>query len=744
MIDRRAFLASLGCCAVGISTDAASQAKNQSPRKGKSVEILEALPNDTRNLAYSAPPNSLLSAPLIKLPLGAIRPEGWLMHQLELMLNGITGRLPEYGAFVTPANGWLHPDSQVGAWEEVPYWFRGFYPLAVLTQDPRCLKIANEYIEAILASAQSDGYFGPRKLKEVKGKDGRVVCDFGPHFLIIPALIQHVEYTGDSRVLPLLYNFFRFCHSVPEDAFIPTSKVLYRGWGGGDFGSIAPFFQQERGGDALPLIYWVYERRTDSWLLDLAYKVFRHLRPPWDEWLNHHGVMFSQRFAAPGYYYPLSHDRRHLQSSEDWYTQTKATWGQMPRGAMAMDERLRPRCVDPRQAFETCAMVESARSFQQLGRISGDPVWADRCEDMLFNHFTSALTQDMKAVAYLTAPNMAQRDGATGHLLRNELIGSTSFVGYTPRNRCCGHNSGMGWPGFAESLWLATADNGLLAWCYSSCTVTAKAGAHSATVNFQVKTDYPFSGDVRIECTHSDKTKFPLYLRIPRWARATTVQINGHEESFEAAEGRFLRIDRSWIKGDVVLVTFGMQTELTKWSRVGSVTVDRGPLSYSIAIKENWKQHPDLGDPKHYKGTPEWPNWEVLPESAWNYALVVTDEPIESQFEFIQRKGNLLEPWSPQSAPLAIRCHAKRLQSWRLQNRTVMELQPSPVAVDSPSEVIELIPLGCARLRISCFPVAGNGPGAWTWRELPETVDLATQPTNVFDSGTALSTFHDW
>ncbi|QNI35753.1 beta-L-arabinofuranosidase domain-containing protein [Edaphobacter albus] len=665
-------------------------------------------------------------------------------RQLELMLDGITGRLPEYGTFVKPDNAWLYPDSQVGYWEEVPYWFRGFYPLAVLTQDHRCLTITKQYIEAILASAQEDGFFGPRKLKTVKGKDGRVVCDLGPHFLIIPALIQHAEYTGDSRILPLLFNFFHFCQSVPEDAFIPSSKVLYRGWGGGDFGSIAPFFQQERGGDALPLIFWVYERKPESWLLDLAHRVYRHLRLPWDEWLNHHGVMFSQRFAAPGYYYPLSHDIGDLQSSEDWYTQTKATWGQMPRGAMAMDERLRPRCVDPRQAFEACAMVEFARSFQQLGRISGDTIWADRCEDVLFNHFTAALTQNMKAVAYLTAPNMAQRDGTAGHLFRNELIGNTSYIGYTPLNRCCGHNTGMGWPTFTESLWLASADDGLVAWCYSPNSVTAKVGPHTEMVSFRMKTDYPFSGEIILECIAGANSPFPLYLRVPRWASSATARLNSTEEIIEEAKGKYLCIKRAWTKGEVLTINFGMSIHLTRWPRNGSVTVDRGPLSYSLRIKENWRQHPDLGDPKHYKGTVEWPNWEVLPESPWNYALAISNDAIGSQFEIVMQDENLLEPWSPETAPLVIRCRAKRLHVWGQQNRTVTELQPSPVAVDAPVETIELIPLGCARLRISCFPVAGDGPGAWKWRSLPETVELSSQPTNVFDSGTALATFHDW
>ena len=57
-----------------------------------------------------------------------------------------------------------------------------------------------------------------------------------------------------------------------------------------------------------------------------------------------------------------------------------------------------PGHTDPRQGFETCGMVEMMLSTERLMTITGDPRWADRCEDVAFNSLPAALTADLKAL----------------------------------------------------------------------------------------------------------------------------------------------------------------------------------------------------------------------------------------------------------------------------------------------------------------------------------------------------------
>src|SRR5688500_2394822 len=165
-------------------------------------------------------------------------------------------------------------------------------------------------------------------------------------------------------------------------------------------------------------------------------------------------------------------------------------YGQVPGGMFGADENARDRYIGPRQGAETCSMVELMFSHEILLGITGNALWADRCEEIAFNSLPSAMTADLKALHYLTAPNQVQLDRrGKAPMIEN---GGDMFS-YTPyeQYRCCQHNVAFGWPYFAEHLWMATADNGLAATLYAECSVKAKVG-DGTEVRIDEKTGYPF------------------------------------------------------------------------------------------------------------------------------------------------------------------------------------------------------------------------------------------------------------
>jgi hypothetical protein len=625
------------------------------------VSILKQPKTCKTNSYYCSNKPPLLLSPLTKLPLGNIRPKNWLKHQLDLMVNGMTGRLMELSIFLQLENGWFGGNKP--GWEEQPYWFRGFHDLAVLTGNKRLLDESSRWIEAVLNSQDDDGYFGAKYNKSIVGKNGQKVCDLWPHMIMLDALIRHYEHTGDQQIIPMIKRFFQFCSKLPEEMFIPAPQ---EGFGACKLSVGSPFVQYSRAGDMLPHIYWLYNQTGDFWLLDLATRFYKHIKPATDEWLDHHVVHFTQRFRYPGNYYIQSKDALHLAASEYWYTQHLNTWGQQPRGIFGADENIRSNCTDPRQGFETCGMVEFMKSFYILGRITGDAKYADRCEDIALNHFPVSQMPNLKGLHYLTASNQPQLDASGNH----EYYNKGRMICYSPHiYRCCQHNIAMGWPLYVQNLWQATSDNGLAAWLYAPSEVTAKVGKEGREVEFHVK-------------------------------------VNGELLDLEVIPVTYVCIERVWSANDTVIIDMPMTISLTQWPRNGSVTVDRGPLSYSLKIEERWRR---------CGGTDKWPEWEVLPITPWNYGLVINRDNPHKSLEVVKKNIVANQPWTIKDAPIEIKARGKRIPKWELENETVAELQQSPVKTDQPEEQITLVPMGCARLRISCLPTIDESPSARNW-----------------------------
>src|SRR5438132_1631861 len=71
------------------------------------IRFVEKLPSQTHNRYYTGNRAPLVPSAAVKLPIGAIRPEGWLRRQLELMADGFTGHLTQISEFCNfKSNAW--------------------------------------------------------------------------------------------------------------------------------------------------------------------------------------------------------------------------------------------------------------------------------------------------------------------------------------------------------------------------------------------------------------------------------------------------------------------------------------------------------------------------------------------------------------------------------------------------------------------------------------------------------------
>lgn len=654
------------------------------------VDLVDRPATAVPNGYYPARRPPLLPAPFVKLPLTSVRPAGWLRKQLELQAAGFHGHLGEISAFLRKTNNaWLSPVGEGDhGWEELPYWLKGYLDCAYLLDHQAQIQEARLWIEGALRSQRDDGYFGPRPgaKSTVSSTGGKY--DLWPNMVMLCCLQSYYEVTQDPRVPALMERYFRWQLSVPEADFLP------------------PYWQRIRAGDNLWSVLWLHDRTGAPWLLELGDKIHRHTANWTDGIPDWHNVNLSQAFGGPTFYWPRSQDPKHLAASERNWQALRLAYGQVPGGMFGGDENCRPGYADPRQAIETCGMVEMMFSHERLLSVTGDPVWADRCEDVAFNSLPAALTADFKALRYLTAPNLISSDR---HNKAPGFQNDGPMLHYNPHlHRCCQHNVGHGWPYFVEHLWMATPGNGLAAVMYGPSTVRARVG-DGTEVAWTEDTRYPFEETITLRLKTPRPVTFPLYLRVPAWCATPRVQLNGKAQRFTARSSAYLRLDRTWNDGDTVRLTLPMRVSVRTWTRNrGSVSVDHGPLTYSLRLGERYAKE---------GGTADWPAFEVHPTLPWNYGLLFDAKNPARSFKVERRPWPASDmPFAPDSAPVALRAKGRRIPEWQADPLGLVGLlQPSPVRSDEPVEPLTLVPMGGARLRITAFPVVGNGPDAQRW-----------------------------
>ncbi len=647
------------------------------------VKAVPTPPSSQPNHYYVGARPPLLLNPLVKLPVGSIRPEGWLREQLTLMADGFTGHLPELSQWCQfEGSAWISPTGEGKfGWEELPYWLKGFTDLGYVLGDQRIIGEAKRWIDAILAGQRADGYFG--------SKDNLDALDIWPNMAALYALRTYYEATGDDRILTFMSRYFKWLTTVPREKLLPGS------------------WQKIRGGDNLESIYWLYNHTGEKWLLDLA--TTNHDRtadwtvaiPTW------HGVNLTQGFREPAEFYQQSHEPRHLNATIRNYDVIMERYGQVPGGMFGADENAREGRTGPRQAAETCSMVEFMYSDEMLTSITGDPIWADRCEEIAFNSLPASMTPDLKGLHYLTSPNLIQLDRKNkAPMVEND----GDMFSYNPADyRCCQHNVAFGWPYFSEHLWMATTGNGLAAVLYAPSAVTAKVGS-GAEVRFTETTSYPFDETVTFTCSTKKTTRFPFYLRIPNWCKQPKLTVNGQAQTVPPTPKGWLVVNRAWKDGDRVQLELPMSLEVSVWVKNRyAVSVSRGPLTYSLKIGERWQR---------YGGTDRWPAFEVFPTTPWNYGLIVDVKNPAASLEVVKSQAPLpAQPFTVDHAPISLVGKGKRIPQWKQEaNGLIGELRPGPFVSDEPEETIILIPMGCARLRVSAFPQIGLPPIAHAWR----------------------------
>lgn len=538
------------------------------------------------------------------LPLGEIRPSGWLAAQLTHDLeHGFLGCLDDlvpdliqhddiYGANRLTKSvkakelGVLAKESlwevQFLWWnsETQSNWLDGFMHAAVLLDHPQFLEQARARIEHLLATQDDDGYLGiyaPDLRFNFNSENGELWAQAS----LCRMLLRWYEASRDARVLTAV----RRAADATMTAY-PSGQAHpfavnddYAGVGHGlIFTDVLDHLYQLTGEESyLRYALWLYQEYSRQPLsqddIQLA-----HLLDP-QRRFHAHGVHTYEHLRAL-LVAVYAADAPYMDAALTSYL-SKLESCLTPSGAPIGDEHIGGRQADASEiGYEYCSIHEMFDSYTHLLQKTGAASWADRAEWLFFNAAQGARHPFYPAIAYLKTDNSYSMSGPLHPNDAQDARNPQLRYKYSPVHQdvavCCIPNAGRILPYYAKSMYLRATD-GLAVAFYGACSLQTEV--HGTRVAITQRTHYPFDLSVTFLFSVAQPVAFTFSLRRPGWA--TKVELTGADHHLES-EG-WIRVEKTWHSGDELTLRFETDVICHSWGR-NEGFISYGPLLFALPL----------------------------------------------------------------------------------------------------------------------------------------------------------------
>jgi DUF1680 family protein len=462
-----------------------------------------------------------------------------------------------------PIRGYVFRDSDVYKWLEAA-------SLAWAVQPSDDLKEKIDHVVNLIGAAQHpDGYINssfsnenaPLRFRDLT-RDHEIYC--AGH--LIQAAVAHRRSFGSEKLLGIA---LKFCELLNRE-FGPDGKVgacghpeaemalveLYRETGDRRWLSLARRFLDARG--------------QSPRVLSGSEYVQDHLPVSEQREAVGHAVRCLYLFAGAADYVRETNAAQLLEAA-------RAVWDDIYHGKAYITGGVGSRhdgesigaqfeLPNARAYAESCAAIAAVMFNQRMQNLDGDAKYAAMIERTVYNGMLSGISLNACRYFYV---NPLESDGSHERKPWYDCA-------------CCPPNLYRAILSFSELLYSEMEDGIRINLFVDSEFAGNRFGV-------RVKTDWPWSGDVRIEPASSGN--WSLSVRIPAWCWNAEIAVNGEPVAGGVSEG-YSRIERDWRSGDVVTAKFPMSARFVRSHPLirenqGCVTLMRGPMVYCIESADN-------------------------------------------------------------------------------------------------------------------------------------------------------------
>ncbi len=575
-----------------------------------------------------------------KAPIKNISPKGWLREYLLDMSKGLTGNM-EVAGYPFNKVGWDRFDVDTTgmngnpgwwAYEQTAYMVDGMERAGELIKSRKLKAKAAKSFEYTLANADSDGYLGPKLLKESNG------WNRWPHVVFFRALLARYSATGDKSIIEALRRHYL---DAPQD-----------------YSNLRDVINVE-------IMLLVYLECKDEALLALAERSFKEYNEKCrddncaaaqlsNKKAYAHGVTYNEYSKLGALLYMCTGKKEYLKPSVKAYKKIDK-YQMLPDGCHCSNEFLLDNSY--RQAHETCDVTDYTWALNYMLMATGNGEYADKIERCVLNAGIGCVDERFKALQYFSSVNQLVLDEHSNHC---DFLQGDKWMSYRPNpgTECCAGNVNRFFPNYCASMWFKKGRNSIY-----SVLFGASEYRHGKGVTIKQITDFPFSDDIKYEFCLASPRKLNFNVRIPAWAEAPEIYVNGERADLKVKNG-FATISREFSNGDCLRLVLPSSIKFVETGE--GVYVEKGPLLYTYGMYGERQI-----DKNEKNSSQKFPAYNIYPDKKWNYGLCAEKEDIENVK--IIRSEMTSHPFDIANVPIKLEVSAKELYGWDFEHRNVIK-----------------------------------------------------------------------